>query len=203
MELVVLVADKNMRFAVEGFLENRRLPAREISAHVLIHPKRDPGTFRQCHEFLRSRQRIAAHALVVFDRHGCGSEKSRVDLEGEVEVRMAQNGWEGRSAAVVIDPELEAWVWAGYSQIEQALGWSCGHEGLEDWLIRTGYLHEAGSKPQRPKEALESVLYLLKKRRTAALYSELAKAMDFKRCTDPAFAKLRTVLAAWFPRQAD
>jgi hypothetical protein len=202
LDLVVLVADKNMKFAFEGLLLNRRLTIRALDAAVFPHPKRDPGVLRQCHDFLRSQQRLAAYAVVMFDRAGCGSEESRVVLESEVEARMAANGWVGRSAAVVIDPELEEWVWAGYSQIEQTLGWPCGHGSLEEWLIRERYLYPGQNKPAQPKKALEHALHLSNMRRSSAFYSKLAKAVDFERCTDAAFAKLRAVLAAWFPKQA-
>lgn len=101
LDLVVLVADKNMKFAFEGLLLNRRLTIRALDAAVFPHPKRDPGVLRQCHDFLRSQQRLAAYAVVMFDRAGCGSEESRVVLESEVEARMAANGWVGRSAGSV------------------------------------------------------------------------------------------------------
>lgn len=198
MDLVALVADKNMRFALEGLLLNRRLAIRTLDARVFVHPRHDPAVFPQGHEFLRSQRRLANYALAMFDRLGCGSEDSRLSLEAEVEARMAESGWAGRSAAVVIDPELEAWVWAGFPQIDQALGWPCGHGRLEDWLIREGHLHGGQNKPLQPKEVLEHALYLSSRRRSSALYFELASAVDFERCTDPAFLKLENTLRHWF-----
>src|SRR5208282_804614 len=106
------VADKNMRFALEGLLgRHESLGIRPIVTQILVHPRRDSGTLRECHVFLRPWLREAACALVMLDREGCGSNGARNELEAEVRERLAKNGWPDRSAAVVIDPELDVWVW--------------------------------------------------------------------------------------------
>jgi hypothetical protein len=128
-DLLLLVADVKMESSFRGLLERpQSLGIRPIQARVYRHPRRDPAVYRECHDFLRSRQWVSPHALVIFDREGCGSEASRQVLEDEVETRLAQNGWKGRSAAVVIDPELKAWVWSGSPHVDEALGWP--HAGL-------------------------------------------------------------------------
>jgi len=192
-----------MQLGLKGLLvEPERLGIRDIKSKVLVHPKRDPGILRQCHEFLRPQQRLASHALVVFDREGCGRTATRLALENEVEMRLEQNGWEGRSAAVVIDPELEAWVWGEYAAVAGVLGWPRAGLALQEWLTQRGFLCVGEHKPERPKEALEHALYTLRKPRSSSLYFEVASQVDTNRCVDSAFLKLKATLRKWFPAGA-
>jgi len=203
LDLVILTADKNTQFGLEGLLTDpARLKIRNTESKTLVHPRRDPGVLRQCHEFLRSQQRVAARALVIFDREGCGSDHDRDALEGEVEKRLAQNGWQDRSAAIVIDPELEAWVWGEYTQIAGVLGWSRAGLTLREWLMQECFLQHGQQKPDRPKEALKHMLYTLRTPRSSSIYLDLASRMSFDRCTDPAFLKLKSTLQSWFPPEA-
>jgi hypothetical protein len=200
MDLIVLVADKNMQFALEGLLgRHESLGIRPIVTKILVHPRRDSGTFRECHDFLRSWQNRASYALVVFDRDDRPAPPPREDLERLVETRLAQNGWADRSAAVVIDPELEVWVWSDSPHVPTALRWSGDQASLREWLVGKGYLQEGQAKPQRPKKAVEDVLKLSGTPRSSSIYREIAGQVSFQRCTDPALVKLRTVLKQWFP----
>jgi hypothetical protein len=152
-----------------------------------------------CHDFLRSQQRFADFALVVFDREGCGRDKSREALEEEVEARLAANGWANRCAAVVIDPVLEAWVWSDSPHVLTALGWTRGRAELEEWLTQEGFLHAGLQKPQQPKKAVEKLLRLSKTPYSSSIFRGLAEQVSFQRCNDPAFLKLKQVLRRWFP----
>jgi hypothetical protein len=202
LDVVILVADKNMQLGLQGLLGSpQRLGTCNIASKIFVHPKRDPGVLRQCHDFLRPQLRQAAYALVVFDREGCGNPESREALEIEVESRLAQNGWAGRSAAVVVDPELEAWVWGEYSQVGQLLGWSQEGLALREWLLHKGFLQPGQHKPWRPKEALEKTLYTLRKPRSSSLYFELASHVSIDGCIDAAFLKLKSTLRSWFPAE--
>ena len=85
MDLVVLVADKDARFALQGILTARqRLGIRRIEANLLAAAYHDSYAFRRCHDLLRLEQGRARHALVMFDREGCGSLSPRVDLESRL-----------------------------------------------------------------------------------------------------------------------
>ena len=137
----------------------------------------------------------------MFDREGCGSESSRQVLETEVETRLAQNGWAGRFAAVVIDPELEAWVWGEYFRVSALLGWSEEKMPRREWLTQKNFLRPGQGKPERPKEALERTLYALRKPRSSALYFEVASQVNVNSCIDPAFLKLKATLQNWFPAE--
>lgn len=74
-DLVVLVADGQMEFAVRGLLtRGPSLAFREVAFDVYVHPAKDAGCRLRGHEFLRPFTRQYAHALVMHDREGCGCE---------------------------------------------------------------------------------------------------------------------------------
>lgn len=200
-DLAVLIADKNIEGTLRGLLSRpQSLGLREIYCDLYVHPERDPGCLLRGHDFLRTFTYTHAHALVVFDREGCGrEEEERTTLEHQVEDRLSSSGWGDRAAAVVIDPELEIWVWNDSPHVEGALGWKSTEMPLKDWLRQQGWLHEGESKPTQPKTAVEEALRLAGRPKSSAIYRELARQVSTKRCVDAAFLKLRQTLTAWFP----
>ena len=118
-----------------------------------------------------------------------------------MEARLAQNGWAGRSAAVVIDPELENWIWADSRKIDDILGWHGRQPSLREWLHSMGYLAEGQAKPADPKKCLEEALLRVRQKPSSVLFKQVAEQVSLARCTDPAFLKLVATLRAWFPAQ--
>jgi hypothetical protein len=201
-DLVVLVADKNMEQIMHSLLKRTAaLGIRQISYDLFVHPQRDPGCRQRAQIFLRPFCQQYEHALVFFDREGSGAESdSRDVLEQQVEGRLAKDGWNERAAVVVLDPELENWVWSDSPHVPRLLGWREQSLQLRDWLLAQGFLKEGEDKPIRPKEAVEAVLKQVRKPRSSAIYGELASTVSFRHCVDPAFAKLRSLLEQWFNR---
>jgi hypothetical protein len=201
-DLIVLLADKDAEFSMQGILGNPlRLGIRNITFKVVADRQgKDPGVFRKCHDVLRSSLGLYDHALVVFDRDGCGSQESREALELETENRLAQNGGHDRCAAVVMDPELEVWVWSESPHVPEVLGRSSVAAELTRTLEHAGYLEPGHTKPHNPKDALDHVLRLSNKRHSSALFLELAQKVGFESCKDPAFLKLKATLQKWFAR---
>ena len=174
---------------------------REPMPVVHVHPERDPGCLLRGHEFLSLFHKQFAHALILLDFEGCGQEKStREALEDVIEKRLSQSGWGERAAAVVIDPELEMWVWSDSPQVDAVLGWQGRSPDLRSWLKDQDLLQEGQAKPERPKEAMELALRTVRKPRSSSLYAQLARQVSLERCVDPAFIKLKTTLQTWFPR---
>ncbi|MFH7319607.1 hypothetical protein ACHHRT_03225 [Desulfurivibrio sp. D14AmB] len=200
-DLVVLVADKNMEFAVKGILgRTQALGIQELMPVVHVHPEKDPGCLLRGHEFLSLFRNQYAHALIMLDFEGSGQEETgRESLELEIEKRLSQSGWGDRAAAIVIGPELEMWVWSDSPQVDAVLGWQGKNPDLRSWLKAKGLLQEGEAKPERPKEAMELALRAARKPRSSALYLQLARQVSMARCVDPAFLKLKTILQAWFP----
>lgn len=200
-DLVVLVADKNMEAAIKGlFSRPQALRTRSFSHDLYVHPQHDPGCFLQAQVFLRQFVPSHTHALVIFDRHGCGQDRlSRRTLEQRVERHLGSAGWRQRAAAITIDPELENWVWSDSPHVEATLGWVGREPDLQTWLTEQGFLHIAQLKPGQPKEAMEAALKAVRLPRSSSLYLQLASQVNLERCTDSAFLKFRATLQNWFP----
>lgn len=205
-DLVALVADKNIESALAGLVaRHRALGVRQIDADIFVHPERDPGCLRKAHTFLRSQATRYEFAMVMFDREGCGREScSAIELEARVEQSLASNGWDDRAATVVLDPELEAWVWSDSPEVDRVLGWFGRTPPLRAWLHDddrfwpdTPREHRL-TKPDRPKEAMEQALRLVGKPRSSAYYGLLAKSVSVERCADRAFLKTRDCIKRWF-----
>lgn len=200
LDLIALVADKNTEYALKGLLARpERVGIRPITANVFAHPERDPGCLLRAPDFLRPLRDQYAHALVMLDREGSGRDhKTRLELEADLETRL-RTDWKTRAAAVVLDPELENWVWSDSPHVAAILGWQSREPDLRTWLAREGLWHHDVLKPPRPKEAVERALRAALKPRSSALYRQLAEKVSLNRCSDPAFAKLGMTLREWFP----
>jgi hypothetical protein len=201
-DLVVLAADKLAAQSVEGLLgRTPSLQIRAVSYDIAVHPQHDPGCLGQSPGLLAVYLKTHSHALVVFDREGSGQEQStRQELEAQVEGQLARAGWEGKSAVIVIDPELENWVWSNSPHVATALGWRDTTKDVRQWLVEEEYLPVATQmKPARPKEAMDAVLRHVRKPHSSAIFREIARKVSLERCPDPAFVKLRQTLHGWFP----
>jgi hypothetical protein len=120
-------------------------------------------------------------------------------LECEVGSQLSQSGWADRAKAIVISPELETWVWAGSPHVDDVLGWRARSPDLTNWLVQRQLLKPGERKPEHPKEAVDQALRAAHKRRSSALFAEIASKVTFGRCADPSFVKLLGILREWFP----
>ena len=202
LDLIVLVADTDMEWTMRTLLEKRTdsLSIRPLRFEVRRHHGRDPGVFREAHNFLRFYLRRARYALVLLDREGCGQEHrlSAQEIETELENRLRQNGWtdaEGqpRAAAIALDPELEVWVWSRSPHVAQALG--LPQAELRQILENVPATPE--DKPQRPKEAMLTALHRSGRPWSARIFQELAERVSLQ-AHERAFDKLHDTLQSWF-----
>ncbi len=200
IDLVALVADKNMEFAFRGLIaRHRALGIRSPRFDLFVHPERDPGCLLKGHDFLRPFAGRYAHALVMFDREGCGRQAPGEELEEHLELGLATSGWGDRAACVAIDPELETWAWVDSPHLEATMGWKGRSPGLRSWLSETGRWPPDTLKPSRPKEAFEAALHEVRLPRSSAVYLALAQRVTFQSCPDRAFLKLKRTFSRWFP----
>jgi len=200
-DLVVLTADKNMKFAIQGLLNRpESLGIRPVSSVFYIHPESDPGCLLRADVFLRPFINRFARTIVMFDREGCGREKhTRENLEEEVASSLSRSGWGDRASVIVIDPELENWVFSDSPEVDIAIGWAGRNPSLRSWLEVQGFLMAGQVKPPRPKEAMEAALRHVRRPRSSSIYAQLADRVGLGRCTDRAFLKLKKRLRSWFP----
>ena len=198
-DLVVLVADKNAQFALKGALcRPEALGIRPVQLEFRVHPGRDGGARTSGPEVLALERRRFKHALLVLDFEGCGSELPNAKaLEAELDGRLSIQ-WQGTGKAIVIEPELDVWVWGADNAVETAIQWPAG-ERVREWCRGRGFAFEPNGKPTRPKEALEAALRIPGLPRSSALYQKIAEKISLRHCGDEAFIRLRKQLAEWFP----
>jgi hypothetical protein len=198
-DLLVLCADKKIEAAVVGLLSRpQALSIRPVDFETNVHPQHDPGCFHQAAAFLRPLRQSFRHALVVFDRAWEGAPlRSALELTETLQRALRAN-WGDAADVVVIDPELEAWVWSNSPHVESILGWQNRKPALRDWLDSRGLWGPEATKPEDPKAAVEHAVRESRKRWTAAACRQLSDNVSVVRCTDPSFQRLKDLLAGWF-----
>ena len=201
MDLMVLTADRQAEHLMRALLpRSQSLGIRPVQASFAAHPDRDAGCLLHAHEFLLPFSAMYSHAIVMLDREGCGREsRDRLALEAGIEKLLRSSGWGDRAAAIVLDPELEIWIWTPSRQVDEAVGWAGRQPDLRTWLRQQGLLKEGATKPSRPKEALEAALMHVGKVRMGPLYGQVAYRTSTAGCVDASFAKLKELLQKWFP----
>lgn len=197
-DLVVLVADQDMEFTLKGLLSRREsLGINKITCDIWPHVNHDAGVYKGAAGFLQPYANVFSKALVIFDRHGCGDEDSTTEsISSTVQSKLDAAGWKGRARVIVIDPELESWVWSDSPHVATCLGWQASE--LWQWLIKKGYLKEGMLKPRTPKDAYLEATRVKDIKRSSSLYKKLAEKVSLDRCIDPSFVLLRTTLQQWF-----
>ncbi len=198
-DVVVLVPDKDIEQAVRGLLNRpEALGVRSIDYELVVHPNHDPGCYHTGHQLLTLYARECRHALVVFDRAWGGAPTlDPAGLAGAVEVNLAPV-WGNRARCVVIDPEVEIWVWSDSPHVASVLGWEGRDPPLRRWLEQGGLWPSGQTKPSDPKRAFERALRAANLASSPALFRQLADRVSLERCTDPSFRALRGVLHGWF-----
>ena len=199
-DLVALVADKNMEHTLKGlFTRHQSLRIRPIETDIHVHPEHDPGCALRGVEILTGFAQSYRHGILMFDHEGSGKEETHRDaLQRDLDQALARTPWQERAKAIVLAPELEAWVWSGSPHVDDIVGWAGISPSLSAWLIAQGWLAAAGHKPARPKEAFRAALRKAGTPRSSSLYQQLAKKVSLQYCTDAAFLDFRQTLVQWF-----
>jgi hypothetical protein len=207
-DLIILVADGTMaavlRAFFEGPYEHRLLCSRVANFNPkdeIVHDplNTDGGVHRRCHDILRRYLRTHRRALVVLDQQ-FGGERPAEEVRREIEHRLNANGWAGRAAAAVIDPELEVLLWQDSRHVECALRYSRpSGSSLRQYLAENGHWPQGAAKPPAPKELIQTLIRVNRAGPPMVVYSEIARAVSTKGCIDPAFHRVRDAFRAWFP----
>ena len=113
-DLVVLVADQDMEHALRGlFTQPQRLGIREIEADIKVYSRHDPGCAGEGVDFLSNFSKEYHYGLLMFDHEGSGKEKIEPQkLQEYLNEKFLLSTWSERARAIVVSPELEAWVWS-------------------------------------------------------------------------------------------
>lgn len=205
-----LLADKDMRFALKGLLErpevNRSIRCApfefDVAADCLVAGNHDPDVFRKSAGYARPLQRSHRHLVVMLDSQWGGSPGAGA-IEERIRTDLSRSGWvEDRFAVIVIEPELEAWLWQEGPIVDEVLGFSAGRFGstsLRDWLIERELWLPGEAKPRQPKKAFTDTLARALRPRSSTIFEKIASRVSLRHCSDPAFHTLCESLRRWFP----
>ena len=200
-DLVCLVADGQIGATISALLDRpRALGIRPISKEILRHPESDSGCYTRPTDLLRGYRNKAKHALIILDLAWKGvPETSGAKLELRIDERLGREGMAGWAVPVVIEPELEAWVFSASPHVDKVLGWQDRSPALREALETHNLWKPGDPKPIDPKPALNWAVKEVGKRRDTPIYRELAQKVSTRRCQDRAFQRLKNLLLDWFP----
>jgi len=211
-DIVFLVADKNMEEVFSAFLSRDGFhhslgcdPFKfDAGIDVHRHPRKDPGVYNEAGAFLETYRDSHYCAVVVLDSQWEGSpgaEKIKAKIESELKGR-----WE-RYAVIVIDPELEQWIWVSrrgadnsfevHPHVASCLKYT-KDKPLHQVLSDNGNWDNERAKPKRPKDAVEGILKQTRTPRSSAIYRSIVEKVSVKGCQDDAFKSLVAKLQDWF-----
>ena len=199
-DLVCVVADKQIKATIEGLLQRPgALGIRDVEAEVLLHPNHDPGCYDRPTDILRGYRHRAEHALLILDHAWDGvPAESGPALEALIDEKLRQAGIADWAVPLVIEPELEAWVFSTSLHVSTVLGWK-GPSSIRKTLEEQNLWEAEDSKPADPKAALKYILGRTGKSRSSSLFRKLASRVRTAGCQDRAFLRLKTLLQGWFP----
>jgi len=196
-DLVLLVPDKNTEYTLRGALSRpQALGIRQIDFEILVEQGRDGGVRRRGIQVIEGQSSRFSHALVILDYEGCGSNVPASGLEQQLDAGLSDK-WGDRGKAIVIEPELDIWMWGADSHLRAMLDWTFP-EDVRAWLVSESFVFDADGKPERPKEALEAACKRAQTPRSSARYEQVARRISLTKCKDPAYQRLRVSLVTWF-----
>ena len=205
-DLFVLTADSDAQALIKAVLGRYRdLKIHPISFEVQRFTGRDSGMVKEGPEIARALVKKTEYSrlILVWDHHGSGWHT--VNAEQAV-TRMQQRldgvTWTDRSAAVVVVPELEEWLWHCPTSIARYLGSNAAELDAVATKAATGLnLSRERCCRDRPEELFEAVLYHEKRRKPLPEDFELlGSSADLIRWSaSETFGRLVKILADWFP----
>lgn len=197
-DLVLLVADKDIQYALTGALSRpQAMVTRPIACEFKLHAGKDGGARSTGVDILNTQRRLFSRALLVFDREGCGRDDDALTIERDLDARLALV-WGIDAKTIVVEPEVEAWVWGADNAMREVLGWP-RPEPIRQWLADQHFVIADNGKPVRPKEAFRALRSVHQLPWSSALYRNIAEKISLQHCVDPAFVRLRDTLRSWFP----
>lgn len=207
-DIVFLLADKAMEATFSGFLSRDGFhhslgikPFRfDPKEDIFVDPRNDPGVYIGAHELLRPFLGTHQHAVAVLDEEWEGTPGVE-QIRESIRTNLMRNGWEDdRAEVIVIDPELEAWIWQDSIHVAREFSFDNFVE-LKGLLTSANLWPEAAPKPARPKEAIELALKYKRIPRSSAIYKKIVSQVSVRGCVDPAFILLRDTLQKWYPQE--
>ncbi|MGH7172554.1 MAG: methylation-associated defense system protein MAD4 [Gemmataceae bacterium] len=213
-DCVFFTADSTMRQALLGFLTRKdcfkhynlgTAPFQfDANEDLFASATMDPGTYTTGEELLKPFQNTHRHAVLMLDADWDGSPGAET-IRNDLTSRILASGWsEGSFRVIVVDPELEAWIWQRNQRVATALKFGSVAEMVKAVQDAKVDWPDGEPKPSDPKKALEAVAT---RRRgigfSSAIHRSITATVSLVNCQDAAFLELRQTLQGWFPLGGD
>jgi hypothetical protein len=205
-DLFVLTADSDAQALIKAVLRRHRdLQIHPISFEVERFTGRDSGMVKEGPEIARAMVKKTEHArlVLVWDHHGSGWHSLNPEQAvARIQQRLDGVTWTDRSAAVVIVPELEEWLWHCPASVARLLGTNAAEFDATTARAVTGLnLTPERCRREKPKELFEAVLYNKKRRRPLPEdFEMLGSSANLARWGESeTFGRLVETLRTWFP----
>lgn len=157
----------------------------------------DGGVHKRGHQLVKGYQRTHSRVLVMLDQQ-FGGEMPAAQIRTEILQDLHDSGWDpAYCEAVVIDPELEVWLWQDNPNVEQALKFPNG--SLRQHLESTNDWPNGQLKPDKPKEVMQGLMKMYRAGTPMVVYRKIARSVGLRGCQDGSFGHFRMALQTWFP----
>ena len=161
----------------------------------------DGGTWKHAAENLVPFREKYTRAVIILDADFEPHPGADV-LQRDVTADMLASGWAAeRFAVVVIQPELEAWLWAPNINVALAFGHK-DFDQLRGALEKEKLWNPGEPKPHDIKRARDRAARLGGKKTGGPIFKGVFNAISKKaldRCVEPGFQVMRAAMQAWFP----
>lgn len=205
-DLLVYTADADAQAVIQAILKRHQsLGIHEVDAEVKRHPLRDSGIIQSGAELVRMEKGHYGKVLLMWDYHGSGRERRQTveQSRAEIQDKLDTYTWKGKSTTVILDPELEEWLWHNLPSIATHLRWSVPklEQAIENFILSSGHSRDVIFQDY-PKELFEFVMRNEAKRtispRDFEQIAQRASLRDWE--TSPSFRTLSKILKTWFPK---
>jgi len=206
VDLLAFVADADLLAVMEEVLARpAELGAGAFTFKVDRHTGRDPGMVKDGPELVRMRKAEAERCVLIWDHQGSGWEARHTASESRIRIidKLERFTWKDCSDALVLEPELEEWLWrdppsiARHLEVEPA-----NFDAWVDAFAGKQRLSATTAKTTCPKELLYHVFKSRWNRQPRpGDYRAIAKLADLSGWGHSAsFSSLLGVLVRWFPK---
>lgn len=205
-----LVADKDMQYALKGLFERQgfhlSIGCHPFAFDLTIDSRKaayhDPDIHKNAARYTRPIQATHRHLVVMVDNDFDGSP-GKVAIRDKISDDLIRSGWqEDAFAVIVIDPELEIWLWQESPHLDAALEFDPARfdaMSLRAWLAGRQLWLPGEEKPREPKKAFIETLRRTSRPLSSTIFEKVARNVSLRHCTDPAFNTLCHSLRRWFP----
>lgn len=204
-DLLVFAADADTGAFIGALLDRpEALGIRRVTFDIKRHDRRDPGMVTDGPERARLWKGHYEKALLIWDHEGSGRERKQTPAQAAADIagRMDDVTWANNHTVVVLEPELEIWLWHCESALRAHLDVSA--DELLKWIeVFAGRARETPEAVKRdsPKDLFEDIVKVRLKRtispRDFEHIGRRASIRGLMSC--PSFAAIAGALREWFP----